>query len=115
MRCLLEAMAFSNPSGKQNSFVGHVLPDVVYMEKKERKIPVNYANAFVNPARHSPDCDLVTDSAKKLAREIESVDRDFELDVCQRVWFCRRDSVKAPAASIAVKSFKALLNEFDET
>ncbi|MGI6357082.1 MAG: type I-E CRISPR-associated protein Cas7/Cse4/CasC [Bacillota bacterium] len=110
--CLLEAMAFTNPSGKQNSFAGHVLPDLLYVEVKERKIPVNYANAFVEPARPSGERDLVAESAHRLAREIESVDRDFGMEANKRLWFCRKHGVKAPASATVVGSFRELLTEF---
>lgn len=112
VRCLLETMAFSNPSGKQNSFAGHALPDLIYVEQKVKKIPVNYANAFVSPARPSGNRDLVEESAQKLATEIEGVSGDFGLDVSKRVWFCRYDSVQAPASATTVKSFQELLSEF---
>jgi CRISPR system Cascade subunit CasC len=114
VRCLLETMAFTNPSGKQNSFAGHVLPDVVYVEKKNKKIPVSYANAFVKPARYSGNMDLVEASADKLAREADSIARQFGLDVEKRVWFCRRENVKAPANSTKVESFGDLLQLFDD-
>jgi CRISPR system Cascade subunit CasC len=107
-------MAFTNPSGKQNSFAGHVLPDVVYVEKKNKKIPVSYANAFVKPARYSGNMDLVEASADKLAREADSIARQFGLDVEKRVWFCRRENVKAPANSTKVESFGDLLQLFDD-
>lgn len=47
---LLEAAATAQPSGKQNSFAAHNLPDMVLVEVSERNVPVSYANAFVSPA-----------------------------------------------------------------
>ncbi|MBN2435152.1 MAG: type I-E CRISPR-associated protein Cas7/Cse4/CasC [Spirochaetes bacterium] len=46
---LLNAVSFSNPSGKQNSFASHTLPHFIGVEIKNKKIPVNYCNAFVDP------------------------------------------------------------------
>lgn len=108
---LLQTMTFSNPSGKQNSFAGHTLPDLIYVEKKQRKIPVNYANAFVSPARPTPNSDLVEESIRKLSREVQKVGSDFGLEVSKRVWFCRRDGVAAPSGAIAVSDFQELLRE----
>jgi CRISPR system Cascade subunit CasC len=112
-RCLLETMAFSNPSGKQNSFAGHALPDVVCVEEKERKIPVSYANAFVKPACPTGTKDLVEESADKLAREIDSITKQFGLDVKRRVWFCRKGSVQPPADALKTESFQDLLRLLD--
>ena len=46
---LLRTMAFTDPSGKQNTFAGHVLPSAVLVECKEQKVPVSLVNAFVKP------------------------------------------------------------------
>ena len=48
---LLEAAATANPSGKQNSFAAHNLPDFVLVEVSLKNVPVSYANAFLQPAR----------------------------------------------------------------
>jgi len=114
VQCLLETMAYSNPSGKQNSFAGHVLPDVVYVEKKHKKIPVSYANAFVKPAYQTRDKDLVQVSEDKLAREIDNLSKKFELDIDKKLWFCTSDDVKQPDNSIKVASFKNLLDYFSD-
>ena len=83
---LLRAMAFTDPSGKQNSFAGHVLPSVVMVECKEKKIPTSMVNAFVEPVGKSGD--LVAMSARKLADEVDMTARNFGLEVKQRLWFC---------------------------
>lgn len=46
---LLEAAAFAQPSGKQNSFAAQNLPDFVFVEVSEKNVPVSYANAFLKP------------------------------------------------------------------
>ena len=83
---LLRAMAFTDPSGKQNSFAGHVLPSVVMVECKEKKIPTSMVNAFVEPVGKSGD--MVALSARKLADEVDMTARNFGLEVKQRLWFC---------------------------
>lgn len=47
---LIEAAALAQPSGKQNSFAAHNLPDFVMIEISDKNIPVSYANAFLKPA-----------------------------------------------------------------
>lgn len=82
---LLRAMAFTDPSGKQNSFAGHVLPSAVLVECKTKKVPTSLVNAFVNPVAGR---DLVEESIRKLAAEADMMARDFALPVEQRLWFC---------------------------
>jgi CRISPR system Cascade subunit CasC len=48
-RALLDAQ----PTGMQNTFAAHSLPDLVLVEVGPRNLPVSFANAFLKPARHS--------------------------------------------------------------
>lgn len=50
---LVNAAALSNPTGKQNSFAAHNPPHFIGIEIKNKKIPVNLANAFIKPV--APD------------------------------------------------------------
>lgn len=110
---LIRAMAFSNPSGKQNSFAGHVLPDVVCVEVKEKKIPVSYVNAFVKPAVSGYGKDLVEDSIAKLTTEIDSLERNFGIPVKNRLWFCRKE-LKSPENAEKMQNFNALIDSVKE-
>ena len=82
---LLRTVAFTNPSGKQNSFAGHVLPSCFMLECKDRKVPVSLVNAFVEPVRGK---DYVEESIRKLADETDLLSRSFGLPVRERLWFC---------------------------
>ena len=82
---LLRAMAFTNPSGKQNSFAGHVLPSAFLVECKEKKIPVSLVNAFVEPVRGQ---DQVKESIRRLADEEDLTVRNFGIPAVERLWFC---------------------------
>lgn len=97
---LIRAMAFTDPSGKQNTFAGHVLPSVVMVECKEQKIPTSMVNAFVEPVGKSGD--LVCQSAKKLAAEVDMVARNFGLNVKERLWFCVDKYDVAPESATKV-------------
>jgi CRISPR system Cascade subunit CasC len=84
---LVKTMAFTNPSGKQNSFAGNVLPSAILVEFKDYPVAVSYANAFVKPVRASYNVDLVTASVERLASFVSQVDKDFCLPVKKRFWF----------------------------
>lgn len=105
---LLRAMAFTDPNGKQNSFAGHVLPSVVMVECKEQKIPTSLVNAFVEPAGKGSD--LVLQSAKKLAAEVDMTARNFGLKVKERLWFCvDKYDVKPESATKVCATFPELV------
>lgn len=85
---LLRTIAFSNPSGKQNTFAGNVLPSAMLVECKEYPIPVSYANAFVEPAKPKQHDDLVQVSIEKLQKQVLETMQDFpSLKDAKRVWF----------------------------
>lgn len=105
---LIRAMAFTDPSGKQNSFAGHVMPSVVMVECKEKKIPTSMVNAFVEPVGKSGD--LVKQSAEKLAAEVDMTARNFGLEVKERLWFCvDKYDVKPDSAAKICATFPELV------
>ena len=105
---LIRAMAFTDPSGKQNSFAGHVMPSVVMVECKEKKIPTSMVNAFVEPVGKGGD--LVKLSAEKLATEVDMTARNFGLEVKERLWFCvDKYDVKPDSATKICATFPELV------
>jgi CRISPR system Cascade subunit CasC len=105
---LIRAMAFTDPSGKQNSFAGHVMPSVVMVECKEKKIPTSMVNAFVEPVGKGGD--LVKLSAEKLAAEVDMTARNFGLEVKERLWFCvDKYDVKPESATKICATFPELV------
>lgn len=64
---LLEAAAIAQPSGKQNSFAAHNLPDFILVEVQQRNLPVSYANAFVKPVSQTRQDSLMDASIKALS------------------------------------------------
>jgi CRISPR system Cascade subunit CasC len=86
----LQAAVFTTPSGKQNTFAAHQLPDGVLVEVRRRKSPVSYANAFVKPAQPAGQADLVEDSLRKFAAHVELLTRKFSLEAAPRFWFTTR-------------------------
>lgn len=111
---LIQAMAFSNPSGKQNSFAGHTLPSVIMVECKEQKIPTNLVNAFVEPVYGGKD--LIRDSAQRLADEADLTARNFGLKVKERLWFIvDKYEVKPASATKVCKNFQELVDAVSAT
>ena len=95
---LVKTMAFANPSGKQNTFAGNVLPSAVLIECKDYPVPVSYANAFVKPVRATYENDLVEESVKRLVAHVNQIDEDFGLPLVKRYWFCAglENKIKLP-------------------
>lgn len=111
---LLEVMAYSNPSGKQNTFAGHIMPDLLCVEVKSRKIPCSYVNAFAEPVRFSGNKTLVKDSVHKLAAEVDLMDRAYGLEVNHRGWFAPRYTEEHPEKGKIESSMKELISDCTE-
>lgn len=59
LTAFLKGAIMAIPSGKQNSFAAHNLPDFVMVEVLEKNIPLSYANAFLKPVRAKRDESLM--------------------------------------------------------
>ena len=106
----IKLMAFTNPSGKQNSFAGHVLPELICVEIKEKKIPVSYVNAFADPVPFHSHCRLIEESIKRLSEEIDRIHKGYGLEVKKRLWFSPRVTDYKPlCATASVASLEELL------
>ncbi|PDW01460.1 type I-E CRISPR-associated protein Cas7/Cse4/CasC [Candidatus Viridilinea mediisalina] len=79
VRALLKAALFAIPSGKQNSFAAHNLPDLVLVEVREQKIALSYTNAFVKPVRANRTQSLVEASAQALATYVPQINGMYGL------------------------------------
>lgn len=66
------------PSGKQNTFASHTLPEVVSMAVRDRR-PVSYVNAFERPVEASEGEDRRLLAAQALAAEAASVAETYGL------------------------------------
>lgn len=101
---LIRTMALTNPSGKQNSFAGNVLPGAILVECKSEKVPVSLVNAFVKPVRpeSANGNDLVRGSIRSLCAEADGIQRSFGLKVDRRFWFCRDCYDEKPESECSV-------------
>lgn len=105
---LLRAIAFTNPSGKQNTFAGQVLPAAILVECKRDKIPLSYVNAYEEPVSvygHQPQ--IVENSIRKLFEEIDTMDAVYQLKVDHRAWLAPRTKEELKNGE-RVGSFSAL-------
>ncbi len=106
---LLKAMAYSNPSGKQNTFAGQVLPDMIMVECKKDKIPLSYVNAFEDPVSSwGSQPNLVKNSIKKLTNHVNCMDHAYELPVLHRAFFAPRFADKHPDVCDLYNQFSAM-------
>lgn len=74
---LVAAAALANPSGKQNSFAAHGLPELVFVETWSVKRPVSYANAFLQAVEGGAGRNLMTESASALYRYVDGTATAF--------------------------------------
>ena len=102
---LIRIMAYTNPSGKQNSFAGHILPSLICVEIKEDKIPVSYANAYATPI-YARKNSVVEKSVSNLRDEINKIDRAFGLKT-KRLWFSP-DNYEGPEKAIKCNTIQEL-------
>jgi len=71
---LVHAAARSNPTGKQNAFAAHGIPELILVEVSKSKCPISYANAFLKPVKGD---NLLTESASALCWYVGSVAQAF--------------------------------------
>lgn len=109
---LLRAMAFTSPSGKQNTFAGHSLPDLIMVECKEEAIPLSYANAYEEPvstASFNPQ--IVRNSIQKLFETVDQMDKAYQLPVKQRLYLVPRYSELSPKTGLRCGSFQEMADQ----
>ena len=78
------------PTGKQNTFAAHQLPDGILVEVRPTKIPISYANAFVKPVVPRHNADLVEASIDAFASHVDLITKSYCLKSQQRLWFSTR-------------------------
>lgn len=87
LKAFLKAAIFTTPSGKQNTFAAHQLPDAILIEVRPKKTPVSYANAFVKPVKPKGEKDLVDVSVEQFADYTGILNKKFNLESSLRLWF----------------------------
>ncbi len=87
VKALLRAAMTAIPSGKQNTFAAHNLPDFALVEVLARNVPVSYANAFLKPVRASDNRSLMDESIARFAEYAAPVPTRFGLPVERAVFY----------------------------
>ena len=78
---MVQAAALATPTGKQNSFAAHSVPELVLVEVSKRKQPISYANAFLEPVQGD---DLMLESARALGQYCGSIATAYAAPDTQR-------------------------------
>ena len=104
---LIKAATLTTPTGKQNSFAAHQLPDTILVEIRPKNTPVSYANAFVKPARSGHDS-LTEDSRNKLKQHVQAITAGFDLTSNARLLLCPEDTAFTIEGTERVASLNAL-------
>lgn len=107
---LLRTMAYTNPTGKQNTFAGQVLPSLIMIECKQNKIPLSYVNAFEKPVAVYGGDGIVDKSVVRLIEHVKTMDEVYQLEVSHRAWvipWCSKDLI---ASDERKASFPELLD-----
>lgn len=84
---LLRAAMLAIPSGKQNTFAAHNLPDFALVEVLKQNIPVSYANAFLKPVRATDELSLMDASIQAFASYAAPLPARFGLSVERAVFY----------------------------
>jgi len=97
---LLQAAALATPTGKQNSFAAHSVPELILVEVSAVKQPVSYANAFL---RSVDGNDLMQASAQALGDYCEAVAGAFSPSDVQRFLLAVGSAAKAEVSLNATR------------
>ena len=106
---LLRTMIVTNPSGKQNTFAGQVLPALILVECKQDKIPLSYVNAFEDPVTPYGGRGIVTKSVERLSAHVAAMDAAYQLPVEHRAWMSPLQDLDESMQGERVASMPALL------
>ncbi|MHA1269852.1 MAG: type I-E CRISPR-associated protein Cas7/Cse4/CasC [Candidatus Helarchaeota archaeon] len=91
INAFLKAAIYITPSGKQNTFAAHQLPDAILIEVKPNNVPISYANAFIKPVRTTNNQDLIEVSISNFCEFNIKINNKFNIPVSKRLWFNTRD------------------------
>lgn len=88
---LLRAAMTAIPSGKQNTFAAHNLPDFALVEVLAKNTPVSYANAFLKPVRARDELSLMDASIQAFATYAAPLPARFSLPVQRAVFYTQTE------------------------
>ena len=107
---LVSAAALANPTGKQNSFAAHGVPELIMVEVSNGKRPISFANAFLQPVEGGVGRNLMTESAEAFRAYVDDVGATFAPADMRRVLLALGPAkVALQAAHIRVNSLDELV------
>ncbi len=111
-RALIEAACRVTPSGKQNSFAAHQPPSLIWIEVRDKNLPISYANAFCVPVNPKAKEGLEIESANALKEECENLTKMYGLEARKRLLLAKDTRFKILNVTLS-ENLKALLNELE--
>ena len=114
LKPLIETICLENPNGKQNSFAAFTVPDLVMIEIKDKKIPVNYMNAFLTPIKNDENGNIVENGILALSNYVDKVEKAFPFETT-RFWLNLSGNTEVhPTNSECVSDLNVLINKVIE-
>lgn len=74
---LIRAFSLVNPTGSQNRYAAHVVPDLLIVEWSSKNIPISYAPAFVQPIQVTAGQSMSRQAINELSSYMGRVDTIF--------------------------------------
>ncbi len=112
VRALIEAACRVTPSGKQNSFAAYQPPSLVWIEIRDKNLPVSYANAFCNPVNPRARDGLERESADALKKECEALTEMYGLEAKKRLLLAKGGGIKILDIASS-RNLKTLLDDVE--
>ncbi|MCX7415047.1 MAG: type I-E CRISPR-associated protein Cas7/Cse4/CasC [Planctomycetia bacterium] len=110
---LVQAAALATPTGKQNSFAAHSVPELILVEVSKTKQPISYANAFLQAVQGQ---DLMRESAQALSNYCSSIAVAYAPPDIQRFLLTAGSAAGAtfPLEATPVKTLRALADAVEK-
>jgi len=113
IKALIEAACRVTPSGKQNSFAAHQPPSLLWIEIRDRNLPISYANAFSTPVNPKTGQGLEQNSGVALKTECERLTAMFNLEARKRLLLAKDDGLDILGEKSS-KDLKTVLDAVEE-
>lgn len=103
----------SLPTGYQNSFAAHTVPDIVNVAVRKR--PISYVNAFELTIQHGGDERIATKAGRAMAKETQQVSHLYGY-VPSHSWYIAPDAINESLNDLGESTnFEALIANISQT
>lgn len=114
LTALVQAIIYTTPSGKQNSYAAHNVPAAVLINVKAQKRPLNLANAFLHPIQPTLETSLLTESIRALLTHEDQLMTVYQFPILQQLWLTTESNVTAPERYTRCENVPTLLEAITE-